>query len=68
MLVAFESSVYETSQENQNKKELAYKITVTVFIRKMGGFGYKGKGDGFKIPPIPKTQPDLVVDEKTDAS
>lgn len=39
---------------------------MSLFIRKMGGFGFKGKGGGAQIPKKPTRKPCAVVEEKTE--
>lgn len=41
MLLSFENNMYEV--DDQKQRHLAAKVTASVFIRKLGGFGYKGK-------------------------
>jgi len=40
----------------------------SVFIRKLGGFGYKGKNVVPSIPKLPKTAPESHVEIKTDTN
>lgn len=48
MLLTFEMTTYEVD-ENKKKIPVASQY-ISLFIRKLGGFGYKGKGG----TPIPK--------------
>jgi len=41
MLLSFETNLFEVDQDQ--KKHLTAKVTASVFIRKLGGFGHKGK-------------------------
>jgi len=49
------------------KKELVTANTYTLFIRGLGGFGYKGTSKE-TIPDAPKRTPDKIHKEKTDPS
>lgn len=49
MLLSFELLSYEVDENN--KKHLAFKNIMNVFIRKLGGFGFKGNNS---TPVLPK--------------
>jgi hypothetical protein len=44
--------------------ELCVVVRMALFIRGIGGFGYKGTIKS-EYPPIPKSNPDMVQEEKT---
>lgn len=46
-------------------QHLAYKNLMGLFIRKLGGFGYKGHNPIPSLPKKPTRQPCAVVLEKT---
>ncbi|EGR29088.1 hypothetical protein IMG5_163190 [Ichthyophthirius multifiliis] len=62
MLLTLEALSYEQTENNQ--RILAFKNTMSLFIRQLGGFGYKGKNLP-QIPKKPTRQPCAVVQEKT---
>lgn len=63
MLLSFELLSYEVDENN--KKHLAFKNIMSVFIRKLGGFGFKGKNTTPVLPKKPTRQPDATFLEKT---
>ena len=46
-------------------EELAYYVDRTIFIRGLGGFGFKGNNSSATIPDIPKRKPDMILKDKT---
>lgn len=44
LLLVFEFASYEVLESG--KEELSCRTLMSLFIRKMGGFGFKGKGGG----------------------
>ncbi|KRX00734.1 hypothetical protein PPERSA_02994 [Pseudocohnilembus persalinus] len=60
LLYQYELQTYEKS----NEKKLAGKFISTLFVRGHGGSQYKGKGNAKQIPPIPKREHDMLVEEK----
>jgi acyl dehydratase len=61
-LITFEIKTYEVAENNT--ENLLFVNQISVFIRGIGGFNYKGlpqKG----LPAKPKRSPDALVDEKT---
>jgi hypothetical protein len=50
---------------DENKKYLAYVIIGSVFIRGLGGFGYKGKNILSNLPKKPTQNPDHTLVTKT---
>ncbi|EAS00575.1 MaoC-like domain protein (macronuclear) [Tetrahymena thermophila SB210] len=63
MLLSFELLSYEVDENN--KKHLAFKNIMNVFIRKLGGFGFKGNNSTPVLPKKPTRQPDATHLEKT---
>lgn len=57
--------VLEALLKNEATGDLHAKIITTLFIRGIGGFGYKGTYKS-TIPTIPKRAPDAVVEDKTE--
>ena len=61
-LVNIEIRTFEIG--NDNKETLVFTNTFSIFIRGIGGFGYKGTPQKL-IPAKPSREPDCVVEEKT---
>ena len=51
--------------DDNGKKELAFYNDTTLFLRGLGGFGFKGKGLIAQIPEIPKRKPDHILKGET---
>ena len=60
-LVTFDLSTYET---RDNKKDLLFVNSLSLFIRGLGGFGFKGNPTPI-LPNLPKRQPDKILEDKT---
>lgn len=46
---------------NDGKEELAFINDMSIIIRGMGGFGFKGKGATKPLAAVPKRNPDRVI-------
>lgn len=57
--------IIENTVANADTKEVHAKLITTLFVRGLGGFGYKGTYKS-PIPTVPKRAPDAVSEEKTD--
>ena len=49
----------------QGNEEMAFYVDHSMFIRGLGGFGFKGTGKSAPIPDLPKRAPDHVFKDKT---
>jgi len=56
--------VYSSYDVTTSKKELLFINSLSLFVRGIGGFGYKGKPT-VPLPEIPKREPCKVLDDKT---
>ena len=61
-LITFEIKTYELGENNT--ESLVFVNNLSIFIRGLGGFNYKGLPQK-NLPAKPKRSPDAVVDEKT---
>lgn len=53
------------TNNSKGVEELAFYIDRTMYIRGLGGFGFKGTGKGGNIPPTPKRAPDHIFKDGT---
>jgi hypothetical protein len=51
--------------KKDGKEELAFTNDLSLIIRGLGGFGFKGKGATKSLAPIPKRNPDKVLQAKS---
>jgi len=56
--------IFDAEVREADTKELQSVVRSSLFVRGIGGFGYKGKVKNV-FPEIPKRQPDLVAEEPT---
>lgn len=49
-------------KNNDGKEELAFVNDMSIIIRGMGGFGFKGKGATKPLVSVPKRNPDKVIE------
>lgn len=52
-------------RNEKGEEELAFYVDRTMFIRGLGGFGFKGNNKTVNIPDVPKRKPDFVFSDKT---
>lgn len=62
-LILFRINSYIVGDDG--KRELAFYNDMTLFLRGLGGFGFKGKGLITQLPEIPKRNPDFVLKGET---
>jgi len=57
--------IFDAEIKNADTQELVATVRSSLFVRGIGGFGYKGKIKN-SYPKVPKRAPDFVGEEKTD--
>jgi len=60
-LITFDLSTFDVTE---GKKELLFVNSLSLFVRGLGGFGYKGKPSN-ALPEIPKRSADKTLEDKT---
>lgn len=56
--------IFDAEVREADTKELQSVVRSSLFVRGIGGFGYKGKVKNV-FPEIPKRAPDMVLEEST---